>query len=142
MVPVWYFIILFWPIRNQHLNNCENIVAIFCINIFLLLYKQVQRMILPKKKKKKNKEKKASGNWTTLKPKHSITITTYKYLKEEKLKWARKLVWMVICLKKDGYLLWNCGFMLTKGQKYCRNVSALYQVLFCFVLLNCDFLLF
>ena len=54
-------------------------------------------MILPKKKKKEGEEGKCNnGDWTTLKPKHSIIITAYKYLKNEKLKWARKLVWMVI----------------------------------------------
>ena len=58
-------------------------------------------MILPHTKKKGEEGKCNCGDWTTLlKPKHSITITTYKYLKKEKLKWVRKLVWMMICLKK------------------------------------------
>ena len=34
-------------------------------------------------------------------------------------------------IKKKGQLPWNGEFMLTKGQKYCRNVFTLYQVLFC-----------
>ena len=36
-----YEILLFY--KNLHLNSCENIVAISYVNIFLLLYKQVQQ---------------------------------------------------------------------------------------------------
>ena len=59
-------------------------MAIFYVNILLLLlYKQVQRMILPQKKKKKKKKEEGkcnSGDWTTLKPylvKNVVDVTLF-----------------------------------------------------------------
>ena len=60
-------------------------MAICYVNILLLLYKQVQLMILPPKNKK---EKKASVTMEIeqLLNQNTIIITTYKYFKKEKVK--------------------------------------------------------
>ena len=47
--------IIFYYFILTYKEYCENIVAIYCVNIFLLLYKQVKQKILPTKKKKQKK---------------------------------------------------------------------------------------
>ena len=55
LVTVSYFIILFRPIRNWHLNNCE----IFCVSItiYIYIYIYMPTHINIKKKKKKKEHK-------------------------------------------------------------------------------------
>ena len=54
--------IIFYYFILTYKEYCENIVAIYCVNIFLLLYKQVKQKILPtKKKSKKNREEEEEG---------------------------------------------------------------------------------
>ena len=99
-------------------------------------------MILPQKKKKGGEEegKCISGNWTVLK--------TYEYLKEKKMKWARKVVWMVICFKKiiKKEKRKERRLALVKRWVYAHQRPKILLKCLCsissFVLLNCEFLLF
>ena len=60
-------------------------MAICYVNILLLLYKQVQRMILPPKNKNEKK-----GNVTVeieqLLNQNTLSLSPYKYFKKEKVK--------------------------------------------------------
>ena len=83
-------------------------------------------MILPQKKGEEGKCN--YGDWTTLKPKH-YRYHHIKIFKKEKIEINKKTgmnsnTFKNIIKKKKGQLSWNGEFMLTKGQKYRRNVSS------------------
>ena len=111
-------------------------MAICYVNILLLLYKQVQLMILPPKNKK---EKKASVtaeieqllNQNTLSLSPHMNILKWKKWNEQE-NWYMNGDTFKKIIKRKGQLPRNSEFMLTKSQKYCRNISSLYQVLFLF----------
>ena len=83
-------------------------------------------MILPQKKGEEDKCN--CGDWTTLKPKH-YRYHHIKIFKKEKIEINKKTSMNgdtfknIIKKKKKAQLSWNGEFMLTKGQKYRRNVS-------------------
>ena len=51
---VSYFIILFWPLKNGHFNNDENIVKIYYVNVIMyahIIFKSTSKTSILWKKK-------------------------------------------------------------------------------------------